>query len=617
MTARRLLLLCWVGVFAVAAAPAQWIHSDVSTLFPIRFAVAGPDVFLGSAYGLFHSSDFGASWRPADSALSGVQITGLGFSGNRLFVGTETGKVLISSDTGKTWTASRIDSTSPALLALTWSGSVTFAGTSRGIYRSLDSGMTWTRVDSTRTDVQVLLANGGSLFAGTHSHGAARSADSGAHWQTMALGAFSVRDFLVADSVLYGGLEALAEMGGGGVLRSTDFGTHWTDASKGLPLLFVPPPLFTPTSVYAFAAVGKSLFAGTDYGVYVSTNSGARWDSVNTGLATTGGWGIIRSLAVTDSFLLAASYSNGVWRRRLSELTPPVADTLADLFPLGVGNSWEYAFWHKLYEQSDFGIVRSLTDTGPVRYRVVGKTDFPDSVAWFIRQSRTLHRSGSPEYYHSADSMVVDSLTFTLVELKANHHKLYLQRAIQTESTSDFGADVYNYGFAFWRNLADSESFFRYGPVDSNGIASFHPSGTLPPARWFTLKKGLGLTSVQLVYGLYTLQIGSTFHLASADLMAVPSGHREGMPQGFVLYQNYPNPFNPTTTIRYSLPHRAHVALTVFNLLGQQVAELVDGEIEAGYHEIQFNAGNLASGVYFYLLQAGSFVETKKLLLTR
>ncbi len=87
--------------------------------------------------------------------------------------------------------------------------------------------------------------------------------------------------------------------------------------------------------------------------------------------------------------------------------------------------------------------------------------------------------------------------------------------------------------------------------------------------------------------------------------------------ESFKLSQNYPNPFNPTTTIEYALPHRSHVSLTVFNMLGQQVATLVNGEVEAGYHGVQFNAAGLASGVYFYRLQTPGFVQTRKLLLVR
>ena len=89
------------------------------------------------------------------------------------------------------------------------------------------------------------------------------------------------------------------------------------------------------------------------------------------------------------------------------------------------------------------------------------------------------------------------------------------------------------------------------------------------------------------------------------------------LPVSYTLEQNYPNPFNPSTTIGYALPHRSHVALTVFNVLGQQVAMLVDGDLEAGFHEVRFSAAGLASGVYFYRLQTPGFVQTHKLLLLR
>jgi hypothetical protein len=91
----------------------------------------------------------------------------------------------------------------------------------------------------------------------------------------------------------------------------------------------------------------------------------------------------------------------------------------------------------------------------------------------------------------------------------------------------------------------------------------------------------------------------------------------QGVPADWVLMQNYPNPFNPSTTIRYGLPNRSHVTLSVFNTLGQQVAVLQNGEQEAGYHEAKFDGNGLSSGFYFYRLHAGTFVETKRLLLLR
>jgi hypothetical protein len=89
------------------------------------------------------------------------------------------------------------------------------------------------------------------------------------------------------------------------------------------------------------------------------------------------------------------------------------------------------------------------------------------------------------------------------------------------------------------------------------------------------------------------------------------------IPGEFKLEQNYPNPFNPSTTIRYALPRRAHVTLAVFNVLGQQVANLVDAVEEAGYHDIRFDSSGLASGVYFYRMSAGGYVASKRLILVR
>jgi hypothetical protein len=98
---------------------------------------------------------------------------------------------------------------------------------------------------------------------------------------------------------------------------------------------------------------------------------------------------------------------------------------------------------------------------------------------------------------------------------------------------------------------------------------------------------------------------------------ALPGVSGVNLPGEFGLGQNFPNPFNPSTTIRYGLPSRAHVSLTLFNTLGQSVSTLMNGEQGAGYYEVQFNATNLSSGVYFYRIQAGDFIATKRLLLVK
>ena len=89
------------------------------------------------------------------------------------------------------------------------------------------------------------------------------------------------------------------------------------------------------------------------------------------------------------------------------------------------------------------------------------------------------------------------------------------------------------------------------------------------------------------------------------------------VPLTYALYQNYPNPFNPVTTIKYSIPNSERVVLKVYNILGQEVATLVDEEQRAGVYEFKFDASNLSSGVYFYRLQAGKFIDVKKMILVK
>jgi hypothetical protein len=84
-----------------------------------------------------------------------------------------------------------------------------------------------------------------------------------------------------------------------------------------------------------------------------------------------------------------------------------------------------------------------------------------------------------------------------------------------------------------------------------------------------------------------------------------------------VLEQNYPNPFNPTTVVTYLLPVASNVKLIVYDLLGRPVATLVNERQAAGRHSVKFDAGGLSSGVYFYRLQAGNFVRTKKMILVQ
>ena len=88
-------------------------------------------------------------------------------------------------------------------------------------------------------------------------------------------------------------------------------------------------------------------------------------------------------------------------------------------------------------------------------------------------------------------------------------------------------------------------------------------------------------------------------------------------PEGFELSQNYPNPFNPSTKISFSIPSSGLTKLTVFDISGREIAQLVNEELSSGTYEYTFDAGSLTSGAYFYRIEANGFTETKKMLLIK
>jgi hypothetical protein len=112
--------------------------------------------------------------------------------------------------------------------------------------------------------------------------------------------------------------------------------------------------------------------------------------------------------------------------------------------------------------------------------------------------------------------------------------------------------------------------------------------------------------------------VTSTGHIYAMKIITGVSGDpANNLPKDYILSQNYPNPFNPSTMISFSLPKANNVKLAVYDLLGREVATLVNEFTTAGNHTIEFNASNLSSGVYLYKIQAGDFTDTKKMVLIK
>ncbi len=130
---------------------------------------------------------------------------------------------------------------------------------------------------------------------------------------------------------------------------------------------------------------------------------------------------------------------------------------------------------------------------------------------------------------------------------------------------------------------------------------------------------GLSVSGSTVYAGGFFHEIGNTVqpYFASITTGVTSVQSRQELPNQFKLIQNYPNPFNPSTKISYEVPKRTFVRLQIFNILGQLVQTLVDEEKQPGAFNVSWNAGNVPSGVYFYRINAGSFVDTKKMVVIR
>ncbi|MEQ8579590.1 MAG: T9SS type A sorting domain-containing protein [Balneola sp.] len=122
--------------------------------------------------------------------------------------------------------------------------------------------------------------------------------------------------------------------------------------------------------------------------------------------------------------------------------------------------------------------------------------------------------------------------------------------------------------------------------------------------------------SITVYSGAFASEAGIKY-VEVLDQIMTSNENELGLPKEFSLEQNYPNPFNPSTNIEFALPEQAEVSLKVYNLLGREIYTLVSGKMNAGNHKVEFNASGLSTGLYFYRIQAGSFIQTKKMMLIK
>ena len=168
----------------------------------------------------------------------------------------------------------------------------------------------------------------------------------------------------------------------------------------------------------------------------------------------------------------------------------------------------------------------------------------------------------------------------------------------------------------FWKKIVvngDSVSIWSF----ADGAAPADTAGYI----FTTDNVAIGAGAPTLIIAAVTDDDSSSVNIGEIWYNETPTGmgisDDAPIASSYELGQNYPNPFNPTTHIRFNIPETGNTKLTVFNIMGEAVANLVDGVVSAGGHTVSWNAANMPTGVYFYRLESGNFTQTRKLLLVK
>jgi hypothetical protein len=238
----------------------------------------------------------------------------------------------------------------------------------------------------------------------------------------------------------------------------------------------------------------------------------------------------------------------------------------------------------------------AISSSEPLANVVFGVGSEPPYLnAFALRQASTSGAAQTPDA--EIDGIIVGNAWSQVVPVEltsftavANEDDVILNWSTATE--------LNNFGFEVQRSVAGNE-FATVGFVNGHGTTTEAKDYRFVDAN---------LTAGNYTYRLKQVDFNGTFAYSDEVNAEVTS------PAQFELAQNYPNPFNPATTIRFALSESGNIKLTVYNLVGEQVAVLVDGFKEKGVHTINFNASELNSGVYVYKIETNGFVQSRKMI---
>jgi hypothetical protein len=569
------------------------------------------------SYGIYTSTDHGLSWHGA--GFSGISVFAVGVnSQNTLFAARYGGGLYQSTDKGTTWIKTGLASTAVRTLVVGPQDELLAGVQNDGVYRSTDGGVTWTPYGLSGVNVTYLtISPAGVPFAATTSTLYSTAGDTlwtpvSVSWATQTVAMSFMQDnaaFAVTGGEVYvreqtgrwfqcgfdtraratNGLFAFATRlvgasAGPGILIADSGGGLWRSRDTGL----------SSTEVRALArSSGGALFAGTADGrILVSQDSGEHWEAT--------------SFAAESSmvFVLAADENDRL-----------IAGTLGDgvFCSIDGGNHW-----NPLNDGLGSLFVRTVLSCS--KTRMLAGTD----EGLYVSTDNGVHWSSMPS---------LGGLIWCLAQDKSGRLLAGTGEKGVFQSTDEGTSwSTLNEGLTCLsvRSIAiDSSGRFFAGTL-GGGVFERANSGE----AWIPVNNGLGDPDIVclLVSSDGTLYAGTRqswifkMPMGATTDVAVPL---KVLPGAASLKQNYPNPFNPSTVIEYTVAGdgdsgfwKKDVSLAVYDILGREIARLVDEQQGAGTYQVTFSAAGgdgsrLASGVYIYRLKVGAFVDSRRMLLIR
>jgi photosystem II stability/assembly factor-like uncharacterized protein len=626
--------------------------------------------------GIFRSTDLGVHWSASDSGLTTLKAVTVVAIDSTLLVGTDNRAIFRSVDRGVTWSSWGSGLSDTSITVLASSSGWVFAASGSKLYQSSDTGTTWSLMPkSVPAQVMNLIlvptpgkGIGVALFVVT-STGYYRLSPDDSDWVLVEAppsqyiyAPFRPFTMAVVDTVVYAVDLNL-------MTCSSDLGNTWYQVGKGVTAEAVGHV----SSRYEHARLYGREYVSTNYGsswlaIHPVFGDGSHANVVSVS-ADTSALGFDQVTIGTDSGSVEFSNDGG---KSWTSLGKPRSDW-HNLMCISVAEMDGAVFtslipWSKMtrtgdtlaavYRTTNGGtswgrlITPSITDTLPgaswlyvhlFRDGTGKRTLFVDNMyhlwrstddgnSWWEDTASSLHRGWKRMSQVNGSLFMCAQGMYVTTGYDMEGNPIYLTDSAGIYRSSDWGlswvkisGDLHAWlasGLAAVASPQDPSQVFLATTTENFSRAIVRTSSQ-GGNRWSDFTSDLraefsiavGSSAVvgddRYLYFYARRRPWSEAELTSVD--PVQTHHATA----FSLAQNYPNPFNPTTTIAYSVPHKSHVSLTVFNILGQRVTDLVNGDVEAGAHQVSFNAARLASGVYFYKLQAGSYVDTKKLLLIR